>query len=228
MKAIKVDAGEGLQWLSCGWQLFTKAAGVLVLMGLILFALSLVLNIIPLIGTFIFLLILPVIVGGLLLAIRTVDEGSNVEIMVLFHCFQDNSRLNPLLILGAIMLAASAVAGIAMMLYIGNAIMVDFGPGTLLGLLVVLVLQVFIAMAFFYAIPLVTFELIAPIEALKTSYNACLLNIIPLLLFSIIYIILFFLAIIPFGLGLILLIPVVFCAVYCSYKSIFRSSEPGP
>ncbi len=91
----------------------------------------------------------------------------------------------------------------------------------LLALLVALALSLPVAMAYFYAIPLVMLEGAAPLQALQSSVQACLRNILPLLLFSIIYTVAFILAAIPFFLGFLLLIPLSFAAWYCSYVDIY-------
>lgn len=62
----------------------------------------------------------------------------------------------------------------------------------------------------------------APVESIKTSFSACLKNILPLLVFGIIYFLLAIVAAIPILLGFLILIPVSILAMYCSYKSIFH------
>jgi uncharacterized membrane protein len=68
----------------------------------------------------------------------------------------------------------------------------------------------------------VTFDNVAPVEAVKTSFQAAMTNIVPFLLFLIIYVVLMFIASIPFFLGFIVLIPIVFCAMYCAYQGVFK------
>jgi uncharacterized membrane protein len=79
-----------------------------------------------------------------------------------------------------------------------------------------------VGMAFVYAGPLVMFQNVAPIEALKGSFNACLQNIIPFIVFAIICAILSVVATLPFLLGWLVLGPVLCGAVYASYKAILE------
>jgi uncharacterized membrane protein len=60
--------------------------------------------------------------------------------------------------------------------------------------------------------------------ALWISLLACLHNAMPLLLYSIVSSVLLLLAVIPFGLGLILWIPVMLLTIYTSYRDVFVSS----
>jgi uncharacterized membrane protein len=59
------------------------------------------------------------------------------------------------------------------------------------------------------------------VAAVKASFSACFKNLLPLLVFGVVYAVLAIIAVIPLGLGLLLLIPVSLCAGYCSYKDIF-------
>ncbi|HSF48641.1 MAG TPA: hypothetical protein VLA73_09785, partial [Burkholderiales bacterium] len=59
-----------------------------------------------------------------------------------------------------------------------------------------------------------------------TSFNACLANIAPFLLYGVILFIAALAAIIPFGLGLLILVPTLFGSIYASYLDVF-SVEAG-
>jgi uncharacterized membrane protein len=92
----------------------------------------------------------------------------------------------------------------------------------MLALLVGLVLGSVFAMAFWFAPALVVFRNIAPVEALKASWSASLGNIVPFLVFGVIWIIAAVVASIPFGLGWFVLMPVTALACYRSYVDIFE------
>lgn len=85
-----------------------------------------------------------------------------------------------------------------------------------------LLVQVLIAMCMFFAIPLTAFDKLAPTDAIKTSFQAVASNILPFLLFVIVYIVLAFIASIPFLLGFIVLLPIAFCSIYCAYREVFK------
>ena len=60
-----------------------------------------------------------------------------------------------------------------------------------------------------------------PVEALKASFNACLKNTLPFLVYGLVVMVLLFFAALPVGLGFLVLIPVLSGSVYVSYRDIF-------
>jgi uncharacterized membrane protein len=61
----------------------------------------------------------------------------------------------------------------------------------------------------------------APLDAMQSSLKACWINWAALLLFGLIMTILGVLAMIPMGLGFLVLGPVVTCAIWTAYAEIF-------
>jgi len=102
-----------------------------------------------------------------------------------------------------------------------------FDPATgmpismLLSLLVVLTVQLLVTMALFYATPLVMLKGARPGEAIRASFNGCLANVLPLFVFSLIYLALAILASLPLLMGWIVLLPATVGMVYCSFKDLF-------
>jgi uncharacterized membrane protein len=228
-----VDAGRGLSWWTEAWPLFTKCAGIWIVMTLMLIVIFIVLSLIPLVGGLAISLLLPVFAGGWMLAARKVDAGGNAEIADLFSGFRD--KLSPLLVLGALMLAASLVITLVAVLLGAGAILgvitgVALGSGDgamaglgagMLGLLVAVALSLVVTMAIWFAPALVVLRNVAPVEAMKASFAACLKNTVPLLVYSVLYLVAAIVASIPFGLGWIVLMPVLMLTLYVSYKDIF-------
>ncbi len=235
MQPQQVELGEGLSWYTCGWQLFQRYPVLWILIFLILALLNLMLALIPVVGQLALVLVGPVFLGGLYHAAKTVEDGGRLAIKMLFSGFGDKPKTSSLLILGAMMLAATIVLTLIAASLLGGSLMTGYvsgsdvaakisaGVGTILGLLVLLSLEGLFIMVMVYAVPLVMLDDVTPIDAVKSSFNACLINIVPFLLFGVIYLVLAFLAAIPFFLGYLVLIPVTLCAAYCSYKSVFHS-----
>jgi hypothetical protein len=228
-----VAGGRGTSWWSEAWAQFTKNAGMWIVLALILLVILVVLSVIPLLGSLAASLLLPVFVGGWLLAARKVETGGALEVGDLFAGFKDT--LKPLLVLGALVLAATLVigavvgalgVGAVMGMTVGGAqrsaggMVAAIGAG-MLALLVGLALGLVVAMAIWFAPALVVFRNVAPVDALKASVAASLKNIVPFLLYGVIYIIAAIVASIPFGLGWIVLVPVLLLTVYVSYKDVF-------
>ena len=228
-----VEAGRGIAWWTEAWALFVKNAGMWIVLALVFLVIFIVLSVIPLLGSIAASLLTPVLVGGWMLAARKVEAGGKLEVGDLFAGFQD--KLTPLLVLGALLLAASLVIffavgalgfGAVMGLAMGSSqqsaggVMAALGAG-FAALVVGLVLGSLVAMAFWFAPALVVFRNMAPVDAAKASFAANLKNLLAFLVFGAVYLVAAIVASIPFGLGWIVLIPVSLLAVYVSSKDVF-------
>ncbi|GBE09125.1 hypothetical protein BMS3Bbin11_01920 [bacterium BMS3Bbin11] len=234
MQVNSVSAEQGARWFKCGWDLFKQDFGTWFIMFLILVGLSIVLSFIPFIGSLALMIISPALMGGFMYAASEMDNGNKIEIGYLFQGFRDKERMNKLLILGGIYLLVqvlfifimfSLVGGTLMMTasQTGNvdpAAMMTSGMGLLMLLAFLVVLT--IMLGFIYATPLIMLDNVSPIESIKASYSASFKNILPLLVFGLVYLLLGIVAAIPILLGFLILIPVSILAMYCSYKSIFH------
>lgn len=232
-QARTVDAGRGVSWWGEGWALFMKNPGMWVVMSLIFLVIVVVVSFIPLLGAIALSLLFPVFIGSWLLSARKLEAGGTLEVGDLFSGFKD--KLTPLIVLGGLVLAATIVmwlivaflgVGAAVGLGVGGArgssggMMAGLGAGLLAGLLM-LVFGALVGIALWFAPALVIFQHMAPVDALKTSFAASLKNIVAFLVFGALYIVAAILASIPFGLGWIVLVPVLMLAMYVSYKDVF-------
>lgn len=239
MTAMRVDAGRGWGWLVEGWQLFVRAPGIWIVMMLIYLGISVVLSFIPFVGGLASMLLLPVLAGGMLYGAAALARGEPLEIVHLFRGFQDQERMGPLVLLGAISLAGYVLIALVVLLFMGGGLMMGaaldstgaivpseamgglFAGAGLIALLIVLTISVLIAMALFYGIPLVMLGGQNAWPAAQDSIAACWINILPLLVFGLIYLVLAVVAVMPFGLGLLILGPVTVGAIYASYQDVF-------
>ncbi len=76
-------------------------------------------------------------------------------------------------------------------------------------------------MAIWFAPALVVLRGDEPFAAMKTSFNACLRNVVPFLVYGLVGLLLAILATIPLGLGWFVLAPVYAASIYAGYKDIF-------
>lgn len=225
-----VEAGRGFSWVGEGFQLFMKNPLIWVVITVLVGAIFLVLALIPFIGALAINLLLPVFTAGVMAGARSLETGGPLEINHLFAGFKQ--RTTELVILGALYLAASIVIGLVMVMVGGGGMItgammgreagIGMAFGTMmLAVLLGLALSVPLAMAAWFATPLVAFHGVQPVEALRASFFASLKNIVPFLLFGIVLIALAFLGAITFGLGFLVIGPVVFAAAYRSYRDVF-------
>lgn len=232
MRARVVDAGQGWAWYVCGWRYFALNPGMWIALIVLTVVIALVLGLIPFIGELIHMLIAPALYGGFLYAARELDRGNDMEVGHLFAGLSDPALRGGVLALGGISVAVSVFTMVVMFMSVGTAMlhMGAMGPapgamgwslGAILGVLLALTINLLVASAFVYAVPLVMFEAEQPMEALKRSFEASWRNWLALLVFGAIGIPLVVVAVIPFGIGLLVLMPVSLAALYCSYKSLY-------
>lgn len=229
-----VASGRGVEWWSEAWALFVKAAGMWIVLAIIMIIIFMILGFIPLIGGLAMAVLFPVFMASFVLAARKVEGGGALEPGDLFTPLQGD-KVKPLLILGALLLAFGvAVFIVAGLLGMGAIFGVAAGGAdrsigtalTALGagffaLMAMLAISVVASMALWFAPSLVIFRGTAPVDAMKISFAACMRNIVPFLLWGLLYIVAAVVASIPFGLGWIVLAPLVMISLYVSYRDVF-------
>ncbi len=243
MNISHANAAAGVDWFVCGWRRFKENWTFWLVMIVVMMAVLLVLSLVPLLGAVAAGFLGLVMLGGVFRAARTEEEGGSVQVGILFWAFQDQEKLRPLLILGllqmlfqmligamAVALVGSRLSQVATLGQIGSpgfpAAAMDFSqlfsPGLLLGFLMVVALGTLVSMAFVFAVPLVVLDGQRPVDALKLSLAGCWQNLGALAVFGLIYILATVVAAIPFGLGLLILLPVTLLALYCAYQDLYR------
>lgn len=235
-KIQKLSAAHGLEWITAGWKIFRREPGLLVLLFLIFILIIFLIGLIPIVGQLLALLITPALSGGLLLAVETTVRGQSPTFELLFAGLTDPLRRNRMLTLGVWTLIINILVMLCAMLIGGSFVMslIGFGAvggptmaGTsagigLFGLLLALLLGLIYAAALFFAIPLVMLAGMEPMAALKLSLSANLHNLGAWLIFGVVYVVLIIVAMIPFGLGLLIVGPISIASTYCAYVDTFE------
>ena len=234
MQIKTVPISRGLDWITEGFGLFRLNPLIWIVMLIIFLAIVMLLALIPFIGAIATLLLQPVLIGGMLLGCRSLEQGQELRIDHLFVGFRQNT--NALVMVGLISGAGYFLVGLVILLVVGGGLGLSAlgGYNDLPALamggamfayifsgLIGLALTIPIAMASWFAPALVVFDNMQAWDAMKTSFSACLSNMLPFLLYGIIALMLTVLAMIPFGLGLLVLGPVLIASVYTGYRDIF-------
>ncbi len=224
----RVDAARGLAWLAQGWSTFRQAPAVWIGISVIAVVLFVILAFVPLLGQLASTLLSILFAGGIMLGCRDLDRGRPLTVGHLFAGTQ--AHLSPLLVIGALYLAALFVMFLIVSLVGGGSFFAAMtgaaDPGAavasvILTALVVGLLLVPLAMAVWFAPALSVLHAVAPVQALQSSFRGCLRNIVPFLVYGVLVLILAMLASIPLGLGWLVLLPVMAGSVYAGYKDIF-------
>jgi len=225
-----VDAGRGWTWIADGFGLFKKAPGMWIALVIVLIVILLVLAFIPLLGAVATFLLMPLFLGGLMLGCRALQGGGELEVGHLFAGFKEHT--GNLIVLGAlaiggwiiVMLPVIAIVGAGTIFGVmrGDAAGVAaMGGSFMLAWLVAMALSIPIYMALWFAPALVVLRGLAPVAAVKESFFGCLKNIVPFLIYGIVMLVLGIVAVIPLGLGWLVLGPVAIASIYVAYRDIY-------
>jgi len=233
----RLDAGEGASFWSEAWRIFSAAPAVWIAIVVAYFVLSFVLYFIPVVGSIAHSVLTPVFAGGVMIGCDALARGEPLRFEHLFAGF-NNGRLGPLAIVGLILLAIFIAFGIVMAAGVfatigmsGLGALMDYGdPAALasaagVGVFVLAALGLtggaLIGMAFWFAPALVALDGMEPIAAIKRSFEGSLVNVMPFLVYGLIYIGLAIIASIPLGLGWLVLGPMFAGSCYASWRRIF-------
>ena len=204
-----VAAGNAFEWLRQGWAIFVANPAQWLAMTLVFLVVFVGLNIVPFLGALVANLLMPVFSAGMLYAGRKVAEGDSLGINDLFAGFRQNTT--PLLTVGVLYMAGLLVI----------AVLAAALGGMMLAMFLSLALSIPLLMAVWFAPALVFFNNMRPVEALKSSFSACLKNTLSFLVYGLVLMVLAFFAALPLGLGFLVLLPVIAGSVYVSYRDIF-------
>jgi len=231
----KVAASQGFQWVAAGFRLYRKAPLLLSAAFGLLFGVVMALGLIPVVGGSLSELASPLMVAGFMAAYRALDRGNELELPQFLAGVQ--GPLIPLMTVGAVQLLGALLIG-KIMLNMGfdpqavmalaqdknatpeamQAMMSQAMPALLTGL----ALFTPLIMATWFAPALILFGGARPATALGVSLKAVTRNWAAMLTNSLaLGLLLFFAALIPLLLGMLVAMPVLFGSLYASYQAIF-------
>ncbi len=227
---------RGPAWLASGWKLMRGAPSVWIGLSAGWMLITLALVLVPVIGGVAANLLQPVFFAGFALAARKQAGGGAIEMGDLFSGFR--LPLKPLLNLGAILLVAEIAIFFLMSLLGlpgvgdgGEVVTVTDYVQLLRGkewiLVVGLVLTALVKGALWFAPALLAFHTLSTAHAVRWSVFAALSNAGAMVAYGIILTVAFLVAVLPWGLGLIVVVPVMVASTYTGYAEAFEGSEPA-
>ena len=216
-----LPAGQGWQWITCGFEHFRRAPGPWLGAVALFSVITGLLGLIPVIGAIASGLLAPVLLGGLMLGAHRQRDGQPFRFAALFDGFSGSgSRLAAVggfYLLGALVIAV--VLGLVMGVLMAGAIGTDpqaiehqdpeallqlLGPAMILLLLVIMAFTIPLLMAYWFAPALVVLDEQRALEAMKLSFRGCLRNVLPFLVYGVGAMLLGLLALLPFVILLVL------------------------
>ncbi len=244
-EARKCEAGRGITWLTSAFGIFKDNFLLWIGMSLAFWVIFIILGMIPLVSLVINLIIFHFIAGFMLVCAEQ-EEGYQPEFMTMFSAFQ--SHFKELIILALMYFVLSIVAFIPAMITLFIALFGAIGAGAMstenpdisallgsgsllmimLGILISLAVFIPVFMSIYLAPPLIVLNNVQPLEAMKMSFKGCLRNMIPFLLLGLVMmVILPTVVIFTFGLGLLVVAPVMMITYYTCYRDIWTERMIG-
>lgn len=239
MEIKKLNAVRGWTWIKQGYQLIMLNPLMSITLALVgALAMFAALKI-PVVGPLFAVLLMPVVMAGYMRVCRALEEDEEIELAHLFEGFRNHTAR--LVALGGFSMLG-LIAASAVMVFIGGdplstlldsvrstsdpQALVDAmwaaGSGVAFSLAVGFTLVCVLMLALQYAPMLIFFNEATPLSALRASLSGSLRNLIPYTVYSIIMqVVALVLSLLPFNIGLIVLLPLGFTSLYVSYRNIF-------
>lgn len=239
MEIKKLNATRGWTWVKQGYQLIMLNPLMSISFALIgAFAMFAALKV-PVLGPLLAIMLMPILMAGYMRVCRALEEEEEVELPHLFEGFKKHTPR--LVALGGFSVLGMIAASAAMVFIGGDALstlldglkstsdpqmLVDAmwtaGSGVAFSLLIGFSLVCVLMLALQYAPMLVFFNDATPVDAMRASLSGSFRNIVPYTIYSIIMqMVALVLSLLPFNLGLIVLLPLGFTSLYVSYRNIF-------
>ncbi|WP_387463467.1 BPSS1780 family membrane protein [Photorhabdus sp. RM323S] len=233
-----LDGENGIKWIGQAWSLVKSKLGMWILLNIVYLTIVSVLQFIPLLGIFAGILN-PVFLGGIIALCEKQRTTGKFELGLLFNGFQKNFAA--LLGVGALSFGIMILGVIAMFMVAGSALMniplaSQYGEPSveilqsgmsslLLGSFVLIVFCIITAALTWFAPALIVLHNFKFGAAVSMSLEAVKKNLLSGFLFFTIMAIILIISIIPFGLGLLISMPLILACYYSSYRSIFIGKE---
>lgn len=219
--------GTGFNWFTDAIALLRENFLMWVGIGLAFLLIISALSAIPVIG-FIFSLMTPIFIGGIMQGSAAQERGEELKFEHLFAGFK--THLQPLIVLsllyvvGIIMVFIPSV--VISLLFFASKSILNFNSLSL-GMIVAIVLPALLLMialtfAMWCAPALIVLHDLSAISAMKKSFKGCMANLMPMLVYFLVSGICVLLCItLTLGIGVLVAFPVLMLASYTSYRDVW-------
>ena len=233
-----VSPAESLVWLKAGWSYFMQSPGVWIAIAVIFIVMLFVLGLVPLLGWAVVLIGFPVMVAGMVMGCHALAQGQPLRVDHLAAGLKVHA--GNLALVGVFYLLGGLVAGFVSVVVGGGALLTGYILGALAGLglglvsgvvlgsVVFSVLWVLLITALWFAAPLVVLRDTPPLDAMKLSLTACFNNFGAFVVLGVLIYVLIWVAMLPAGLGVLVLIPVLAGTLYASFQDVFGERPALP
>lgn len=230
----QVPAANAWAWTVRGFELFKANPAMWIILFVIYLAIMVPISLVPVIGSVMSTLLAPVFAAGLMWGCKALKQQQDLEINHLFAGFKQNTA--QLVAVGGYYMVSLLIIAVFVVLSLdretvealmkGQTLSAEQAGAMTLPILIAMFFLVPVLMAYWFAPVLVGLNNLTAVEALKLSFTACLQNMLPFFLYGFIFMLLLIVALIPFGLGLLVVVPVMMTSLYASYEDVFSLTQP--
>lgn len=247
-----VPAGSSIGWIQSGFSIFKASPGLWIGVFLINVVISLVLGFIPFLGSIASYIMMPLFSAGFMVLSHSIYQGRPPSVDMMFAGFKE--RTGPLALVGVLWfvgviaivfalvsffftsIGISAIMGLAKSNNIASVFAgISFGK-VAVALVIGVALMLVLSAATYFAPALIIFHQLNAIDAMKTSFGACLKNFAAFLVYFLLFLLggavfgflaafLGFFIIIVLFVAVFVLWPTMVASIYAAYRQIFLSSE---
>ena len=222
-----VSAARAFAWFEEAMRLFKRAPLMWCVLGFIVVAAQLLLDLIPGIGAPIAKVVVPVIECGLLIGAVAVDRGAPLSLRVALAPFGARPAALAAIVVSALLIFA--VEALAAYQFAGVNLLESGADEPMLGmaaLTIIFVAGTVVSLPLMFVPFAALFDEASFTRAFASSIQAFALNVLPLLIFGALSLVLVIIGLLCFGFGLIAVIPLVSAASYAAWKDIYAVSAP--
>ena len=226
----QVPAIHAWGWTVQGFYLFKENPVMWIILFLIYLAIVVPVSLLPVIGSFLSALLAPVFAAGLMWGCQAISRKEDLEINHLFLGFKKNT--SQLVSVGGIYMLSLLIIAVFVVLSLdkstidllvkGQTLSQAQASKVVLPVLIAVLFLVPVLMAYWFAPVLVGLHNLTAVQAMKLSFTASARNMLPFLLYGLIFTVLLIVALIPYGAGLLLVMPMMMTSLYVSYADIFQ------
>lgn len=236
IKVAEIKASRGASWIAAAFQLFRKQPMGWISLCAGWIAITFALILIPFIGGVVANFLQPVFFASFAIAAYRQGTGQRLAAGDLFGGFKHNMR--SLVNLGALLLLAE-IAIFALMALMGLPMAssdertftlteyVQLLKGKEWILFTGFILTVIVKGALWFAPPLIAFHGMGTAQAMRWSVFAAISNLGAMIVYGVTLMLLFLAALIPWALGLIVVIPLMAISTYIGYREVFETPSSG-
>ena len=237
------SAGRGISWITESFDYFSRNPLGWVGALIIIFVIQVMVGMVPLLGWLAIYFTHLLFIGGMLIGCLAHARGEQFELQHIFSCFQSD-YLSRFLILSIFYLIANVLMImsflIALFVFLGGLGVLEqlsqiqtMAPQEALQILYALLMATLvpalillpIMMLFWFAPMLLITTDLSPFDAMQLSFKACLKNIPAFTLYGLIVLVFSFLAMIPLGLGYLILLPMLVSSIHLAFLDCFSLDD---